>query len=829
MAGWPRVCRTVLLLLAVNLFAGTCDAFFPWDWRENWVGGHGTSHQAMTAGAFRSLAREQFKVETLSPSMTSALDTLIIYNARVDNDQFHSEKHCDAESFPEARTRLMDLMSKAVDELEKGNSYLARQTVGEALHTVQDFYSHSTFIERLSSKEGENARPTTFRALFSLLGHIDRPGESVSTCKDCRNRLLTPLCPDCQNNLVEVDGQIPLTSGYYPGNNRPQKDTKAYKCQHGGVPQIKQGVQGINKDSKSCAWSPHYHLHNLAAQSAELATVEYITAIKTQVSERQFESLFGLGPSLGFAVDMTSSLMTLIPQIREQLVIALTMRKGGLAVLDRTPRYVLTTFADISTTLKTYTSEDREKFKTQLARALSPSPIESCRPASMEGILATISNLEPHASLFAVVGGDPSDVSKALEVKQMIGEKHIQVLIIHIKNKCSGDGQAYRDMVDGHFISYFSITMAQVDQIPRLIASHAQENTVSLDEITTDRKLYWIPAGKSKARPPPSMPGTPPSSPNLSPSNSQVLRRRSLTHETNNTHEISIDPSTTSLTFSLHGPSALLNLTRPDGTSAHPDTDPSTVFTDLHDGIFVTISHPPPGIWLAHLHAPEPARLSVHATHPSLHISSLHLVTHSGRPMHQGYYPISVAPPAGTRVGLRIEIEGLDDAVPAPRFELRDVRSQLLRRVAMRRGDSLDRGGPPRNSFLGFFAMPAERALVHVSGWTVDGAAFQRAKPLPGGVHDEEEDGALYLGTEADEQLELAYGRDHDRAWDDDALERVEEEEARQMCLVDERCYAAFDEDDQDVDEDEDDFWAGEDLFPGSGSGTRDAGRTWLR
>jgi heterokaryon incompatibility protein Het-C len=62
---------------------------------------------------------------------------------------FHPERHFTNESFSASSTRLRDIKTQIITKLtaENPDGGEARKLLGQALHTVQDFYAHSNWVE----------------------------------------------------------------------------------------------------------------------------------------------------------------------------------------------------------------------------------------------------------------------------------------------------------------------------------------------------------------------------------------------------------------------------------------------------------------------------------------------------------------------------------------------------------------------------------------------------------------------------------------------------------------------------------------------------------
>ncbi|XP_067282501.1 von Willebrand factor A domain-containing protein 7-like [Pseudorasbora parva] len=144
----------------------------------------------------------------------------------------------------------------------------ARKTLGITLHTLQDFYSHSNWIEL------SNTEPCT--ALINQDENIPNPaGKNESTCEDKA---------DGKSDIIraEILQQKKLTSGY-TRKSRPEG-----KCSHGG---FRDFSCGINKDyNTSC----HGSLHSRASEVAIKATVQLLEEILRRSDPLSFFRLVGL-------------------------------------------------------------------------------------------------------------------------------------------------------------------------------------------------------------------------------------------------------------------------------------------------------------------------------------------------------------------------------------------------------------------------------------------------------------------------------------------------------------------------------------------------------
>jgi hypothetical protein len=126
-------------------------------------------HAQQTKDAIHRYLKDHFKIELgfrdkyIPGPVKTARDTIVKGNKDVDapdgiytwgrrNGHAIREKdagpaHFDDELFLEGQERLMILRSQMITKLREGNVYEARIWLGRQLHALQDFYSHSNWVE----------------------------------------------------------------------------------------------------------------------------------------------------------------------------------------------------------------------------------------------------------------------------------------------------------------------------------------------------------------------------------------------------------------------------------------------------------------------------------------------------------------------------------------------------------------------------------------------------------------------------------------------------------------------------------------------------------
>lgn len=161
-----------------------------------------------------------------------AIDQIVKANKDTDDlpNQFNSEKHFDDEDFPGGSKRVMDLKERVISKVtaQEPESTSARNDLGTALHTIQDFYAHSNWVELGHSSPNINTK----------LGSEIFSGADKNT----------PTCPT-DPAILGGEGLKQLTSGYFIIDLESKIcGVPQGKCRH-GAPLV--CPNGLNKDDDS--------------------------------------------------------------------------------------------------------------------------------------------------------------------------------------------------------------------------------------------------------------------------------------------------------------------------------------------------------------------------------------------------------------------------------------------------------------------------------------------------------------------------------------------------------------------------------------------------
>jgi Heterokaryon incompatibility protein Het-C len=189
-----------------------------------------------------------------------------------------SAEHFDDELFQLGNGSILIARNAALSALKSKNFVGARKQVGYALHTVQDFYAHTNYID-LGNDCCVNR--LGFEDAFSMRGgKVFLQGLRIAdkadmTCSD-PSTLLTDDVEYLKSRLGPLTDR-PLTSGYFP-NTRSEIKTY-HKCAHGLS--IIGFEHGINKDDTTSFDDRHNARHEKAMEVAQMHTANFVKGVLT--------------------------------------------------------------------------------------------------------------------------------------------------------------------------------------------------------------------------------------------------------------------------------------------------------------------------------------------------------------------------------------------------------------------------------------------------------------------------------------------------------------------------------------------------------------------
>lgn len=147
-------------------------------------------------------------VEALSDTFsTETLDLVVKYNQSTDTEEYElNEAHWDNETFEQAGLRLQNLLQEAVTNAAQKNKDTALKAFGRATHTLQDFYSHTSWVTRNCMEKVVEIHPDIY--------HIPNPSPDFK----------------CDLTLGPQGDRFAITSDFYPDEITPEG-----KCSHSEI------------------------------------------------------------------------------------------------------------------------------------------------------------------------------------------------------------------------------------------------------------------------------------------------------------------------------------------------------------------------------------------------------------------------------------------------------------------------------------------------------------------------------------------------------------------------------------------------------------------
>ncbi|XP_030643664.1 von Willebrand factor A domain-containing protein 7 [Chanos chanos] len=270
--------------------------------------------------------------EVSAGKFRAALNEIYMQNGLVDRDFMTSNPHhFNSEAFAEGRNLITQGVASIKAGIREGNFQSARETLGRVCHTLQDFYSHSNWVEL------GNTAPYV---------NLIRPDLPVGNIADIN----TPTCSDCASGscpnplLPSIIAEKKLTSGYVgiTSSSKP-----AGKCSHGGPSDLSSSQHprgGISKDERR---TDNAAFHNAAVSLATEATLELLEDIRGAAGNYDFLRLMGIARSavLCFVIDTTGSMADDIAEAKRVAYNIIDSKKG---TQDEPSEYILVPFNDPS-------------------------------------------------------------------------------------------------------------------------------------------------------------------------------------------------------------------------------------------------------------------------------------------------------------------------------------------------------------------------------------------------------------------------------------------------------------------------------------------------
>ncbi|KAK2847874.1 hypothetical protein Q7C36_009556 [Tachysurus vachellii] len=423
---------SISLFLLLIYCVTVCLAFLPNFWsRVLTLSWNSYTHQYMTEQALLNVTMETINMMPehfggqeqvdLGRAFWKSVSEVVSANAEMDflsSTRSDPVYHFDSEKVEESTAMIRDFWKQAVLLTQKKDYQGARYILGQLLHGLQDFYSHSNWVEMGQHTE------------YLHLLHPEEPAvpvasEDTPTCAACHRY-------SCYNNILEDLVRGPpdplLTTGYF--STYPAKPIG--KCSHGGIldssrHQAAEG--GINKDSTSPFFSPHHFLHNEAAQLASKATLRVLRDLRDEVGPKNFLRFLSVKqpPALVFVIDTTGSMFEEITAARLRVLSIIQAR-----AMNHEPglpgTFLLIPFHDptVGPVLETDDPSEFQQFMENLMALGGGDEPEMC----LSAVQLALIHSPPLSEIFVFTDASPKDRHLYSIVKALVLEKQSKVTFL---------------------------------------------------------------------------------------------------------------------------------------------------------------------------------------------------------------------------------------------------------------------------------------------------------------------------------------------------------------------------------------------------------------
>ena len=613
----------VLFLSAVLLMPMPAFAFKP-------TAGHG--HAGIILEVLQSLEVKTKEGYILKFSERARREVIEAAEAvdyvRGDKAEFigHPEAHCDDETLVQCSQRIIDLKNAVIEQLTKDEKpSQARAELGRALHTLQDFYAHTNWV---------NVPGPAKTTINMELGRnkIATLGADMNTCVD-----------DVWDNTLVDEGLRYITSGYFA--LRPGAEPPSGKCAHGWGDWRNEPYDtgaGINK----CY--PVRRFFAEARNLAKLATVDFIN----QVLESPgiigdtliIQSLLDHHGSLGFVVDDTESMSPTINGVKK--VIAKIVQDVKDDPSRKPEGYILVRFGDKDVGAPFITkSADALLAK---VNALTAHEGGDCPESSMGGLLTAINAASPLSTIHLFTDASAKDAKLSINVDAAAMKKKILVSIVST-GSCSPIDPTYGEITreTGGQLVVLNNTEADVEKYFEIIQPTLKGD---LEPLMIVADTLASTAGR---------------------------------------YNIYVDSTITNLLVSVNMDSkGSIQLFRPNGTEVLTGNGDASI-TELPNGRIVKVSAPAAGLWQLSIGGTPGTRYSASVMGNSpIRLDRFQFVESKGNVGHLGLFRIDGQPISGATSTAVATLYGPYDQGTPPIFQLISEPGILLATPTLSSGDS---------------------------------------------------------------------------------------------------------------------------------------------
>ncbi len=678
----PKRFVGVLLLLVFGTLAVRPVAAFKPDER---------GHSVITGDALRT-----FEVDvagTILKFSQRATQQVIAANRSVDlgdnsllpgGEFFDAAAHCDGEEFAGATARLRAFKERVIQFSLAGPGGVpdgdgARRFLGRAFHTLQDFYSHSNWIELGNT-----------RTIETRLGR--------TTFAASRTAVVNGATGDISDiEVLGPGGRGPrgtLSSGFFVGlEGCPANRPEAFKFASDHPGKVLHGSErcnGIHKDAPGRAG------HEDARFVATLATLDFLQQIvqdpRMAGNAEAIRELLDVR-SVCFVIDDTGSMGDEIAGVRNA-----AREISRNAVEEGINEFILVRYGDPDVG-PAFRTSNIEQFIARLD-TLRAGGGGDCPELTNTGLLQALAFASDDSQIFVFTDADAKDRNLAAAVQSEATLRNIKI-IYALTGTCGGRSPIHVDhrQEEGkHAIGPRAIAGVDptYDRISRatggavLFFRNGAELQGALDDLVLPTLAEdFVPLAQAQG---------------------VVSGTRAL--------ELPVDSTVRTLQVSSTVDAGItVRLLRPSGAPV-TGADPGVTLVQLISGNIITVNSPEAGAWRLEMTGNGDFSVQVGVTSP-IQIIEFEFVTQAGRAEHEGLFRIQGQPLAGALQGLQAVLLG-----PATNAEFRLVNEagETLNPVPLKQTSA----EVDTQTFAGTTMLPGEPFRVVVRGRDSVGQAFER-------------------------------------------------------------------------------------------------------
>ncbi|XP_018085658.1 von Willebrand factor A domain-containing protein 7 isoform X2 [Xenopus laevis] len=577
--------------------------------------------------------------------------------------------HFDSERLKQGNWLLLRMRDQLLGSLKAKEYEGARDKLGQILHSLQDFYSHTNWVE-MGNTDIHPDLATPGRDIRSIAGLSDE------TCTDC-----TEL--SCKNNIVQaIEERQLLTSGYY--GDFPKKPHG--KCSHGGPfddSRLFSARGGINKDTAAAIFSPHHFLHQIAAELALKASIKFLNELRDDVTDREMLRILGVSasPALSFVMDTTGSMGEEITTARLQSRHIIQRQRQTLLYPDF---YILVPFndPDYGPVYKTSDPNEFLRYLDDLQALGGGDEPEMCLSALQLALIHT----PPNSEIFVFTDASSKDAHLKSSVEALIQERKIKVSFLVTEDPSRTRVRSRRELLpQDRFDLYANLSEISGGQI---IFTNNQD-IPAVSEVISESVHFDV----------------------------VTLFHKQSMERGSSTHEFQVDDFMRSVCLFINGDVSSFKIHDPTGKIQHGNRQSNGKFTR------VSFKNPlAAGRW----------KIEMRTTGPhTLHIQGRSLVDflyYFGVPVtgsHPGLYKLSNQPVSGVSAILVVDVIGLPDSAHLDHVTITPVKGVPLKvelEPANQTGLLVAQVGQ----------VPLGEFSIGVSGQDGKGSAFLREAPQHG-------------------------------------------------------------------------------------------------